>query len=398
MRSGPFPIPRHLVAWLELQWWWRLCLEACRRPERLHVPYLCLKLITQSARVRLWLEQGELVSGHEAVLERALATMPDEEDALRRAASLRQALPRSPDPPLADATGFLLRTAARAAALLREEPVDAGTDVALLGAESPPHELALTPAMRSSLADLEGRFSARLFPLADWRARTPAPLWLRGRVDPVLADEGLALVDADPADPAQLKDLATVSRSGLRPAIRTGPLLVLPSADYFGWVHRGIQFQFSDPVSFALQEGSAKATFPALSGWSASDCAHRAVHAHAQWLRMDPETDPARAGIALGLLLGAARAALFLQSLEESRPELAVTLAATAERLAAEQPGSAVLLEEATGAYRAWREDGPAPDLEAVTALRGLIEGLPAYDSPDSMDGFAPLAAGATGR
>ena len=395
LRPGPSPIPRHLVAWLELQWWWRLCLEACRQPERLHVPSLCLKLITQSARVRLWLEQGELLSGHEAVLERCLATMPDEEDALRGALSLRRALPRSPDPPLADATGFLLRTVARAAALLREEPVDAGIDVALSGAESPPDELALTAAMRSSLADLEG---ARLFPLADWRARTPAPLWLRGRVDPLLGDEGLALVDADPADPAQLNDLGTVSRSGLRPAVSMGPLLVLPSADYFGWVHRSIQFQYSDPVSFALQEGSAKATFPALSGWSASDCAHRAVDAHAQWLRLDPETDPARAGIALGLLLGAARAALFQQSLEESGPELALTLAATAGRLAAEQPGSAGLLEEAAGAYRAWREDGPAPDLEAVTALRGLIERLPAYDSLESVDGFAPLAAGATGR
>ncbi len=58
----------HLAAWLELQWWWRLCFDACVNPRRRHVPYLCLKLITQSARVRLWLEHGEIVFGHTAVL------------------------------------------------------------------------------------------------------------------------------------------------------------------------------------------------------------------------------------------------------------------------------------------------------------------------------------------
>ena len=373
--------PRHLSAWLELQWWWRLCFDACLDPGRPHVPYLCLKLITQSARVRLWLEQEEVLSGHADVLERSLATMPDEEDALRRALGLRQELPRSPDPPLADATGFLLRTTDRVAAFLSEESAAEGGTEVLLRGETPLGELMLTPAMRSSVGALDERFGARLFPLADWRARTPDPLWLAGRVDPLLADEGLALVAADPADPFLLRTLAALSRSGVRPALRQGPLIVLPSATFFDWIHRAVQFEYSDPVSFAVLEGRASATFPALDGWSAADCARRAVAAHALWLERFPRTDPAEAGIALGLLLGAARAALFQQSLDRSEPELALTVAATANRLAAEQPGSAGLLDEAIAAYWVWREGGPQPDVGGVIALRRLIEGLPAYDS-----------------
>jgi len=196
-----------------------------------------------------------------------------------------------------------------------------------------------------------------------------------------VADEALGLVAVDPTDPAALALLAEASGPELRPAVSCDGVLVLPSREYFDGLHRGVQFECSDPVSFALVAGKDSALFPGLGGWSASDCARRGVAAHALWLQRFPRTDPARAGIALGLLLGAARAALFQQSLDRSEPELALTLAATANRLAAEQPGSAGLLEEATAAYWVWREGGPEPDVGGVIALRRLIESLPAYDS-----------------
>jgi hypothetical protein len=383
--SPPAATPeRHLAAWLELQWWWRLCFEACLHPRRLHVPYLCLKLITQSARVRLWIEGNELVSGHAQVLSRSLTMMPEEEDALRAAARLWKELPRSPDPPLADATAFLLRTSARVAELLASEArASEGRPVRLLGADAQQAELALTPAARSSLTELEKRFgNGHLLPLADWRARTPQPLWRAGRLDPLLADEALAVVAADPADPTGLAALAKAGGPGLRPAIGWKGLMVLPSAGYFELLFRGVQFECSDPVSFALLAGQSTATFPAHRGWSAPDCAHRAVAAHAVWLQRFETPAGAEAGTALGLLLGAARAALFRQSVEEGEPELALTVSAAADRLAAEYPGSATLLEEASGAYRAWRGGGEPPERKAVIAVRRLIESLPAYDSP----------------
>ena len=60
-----------------------------------------------------------------------------------------------------------------------------------------------------------------------------------------------------------------------------------------------------------------------------------------------------------------------------------MTAAGAANRLAAEYPGSAELLEEALGSYRAWRGGGPDPEKETADALRRLIESLPAFGSPN---------------
>lgn len=387
----------HLAAWLELQWWWRLCFSACRNPYRRHIPYLCLKLITQSARVRLWLEQGEIASGHTVVLARARATMPDEEGPLRRAEHLWRELPRSPDPPLAEALGFLLRTTAHVAdRLAGEGRASDQTPVRLLDAGVGPDRLALAPKARAELRRFEREPGpVHAVPLADWRARTPQPLLRNGRVDPPLPDEALAVLGSDPAEPAELSELARISDSGLRAGARWGPLLVLPSSSYFAWLHRSVQFEYSDPVSFALLAGERRATFPNLRGWSAADCARRALDAHAFWLQRFPSIDPEETGTALGLLFGAARAALFSESLDRGEPELAVTAAGAAGRLAAERTGSATLLEEALGSYRSWRADGAAPDRGTVAELRRLIEDLPAYSSPSAADSFPPVAAGA---
>jgi hypothetical protein len=391
LRPGDPASPEpHLTAWLELQWWWRLCLDACLSPERPHVPYLCLKLITQSARVRLWLEDGEAPSGHSAVLERALVLMPEEGPALHSAERLLRELPRSPDPPLAEAIGFLLRTTAHVAATIADRSRASGhTVVRLLGANTRADDLALAPEARQQLSAVQ---SDQVIPLADWRARTSHPLLRRDRVDPPLADEVLALVAGDPGNPEELRRLAKLSESGLRPALRWGPVMVLPHANYSSWLHRSVQFECSDPVTYAQLSGQESAAFPLLSGWSASDCARRAVEAHAFWLEHFPSIEPGEAGVALGLLLASARAALFRDSILGGEPELAVSASATANRLAAEHDGSAALLEEALGSYRAWRDGGPQPGLGTASALRELIVDLPAYRPTDQGMGPPPVA------
>ncbi len=394
LRPAPASAPRHLAAWLELAWWWRLCYEACLEPGRLHVPYLCLKLITQPARLRLWLEHGELRSGHEEVLARALATMPDEEEALRGAMRLRRELPRSPRPPLAEAAAFLLRTSERVAELLLRDAAGFGTPVRLLGSgEAVP----ATSAARLSLAGMESAFGrARLLPLADWRARTSLPLWRGACVDPAPADQVLAVLAGDAGDPPTLSALARAGTPTLRPAICSNGILLLPSAGYFDWIHRGVQFPASDPVSFALLAGERSALFPDLPGWSASDCARRAVAAHRIWLHQQ-RSHECREGIELGLLLGAVRAALFEQSVERGRPWLALSLTEAATQLARERAGSAALLEEASGAQRAWCERGESPQPQTVLALRRLVERLPAYghasDAPALGDTEQAMAA-----
>ena len=87
-------------AWLELVQWWQWAFAACVEPPDLHRAHLCLKLVAEPARIWLWLAHGERPESRGDVLERALALMPDEEDALRAALDLRAALPRSPVPPL----------------------------------------------------------------------------------------------------------------------------------------------------------------------------------------------------------------------------------------------------------------------------------------------------------
>jgi hypothetical protein len=379
----------HLTAWLELQWWWRLCLDACLSPDRRHVPYLCVKLITQSARVRLWLEDGEAPSGHSPVLERALVAMPEEGPALHGAQRLLRELPRAPDPPLAEAIGFLLRTTAHVAAALADKSRASGhTAVRLLGADTRADDLVLAPEAREQLNGVQ---SNQVIPLADWRARTSHPLIRLDRVDPPLADEALALLAGDPGNPNELRRLAKLSESGLRPALRWGPVIVLPHSNYSSWLHRSVQFECSDPVTYAQLAGQESAAFPQLSGWSASDCARRAVEAHAFWLDRYPSIEPDQTGVALGLLLASARASLFRDSIFAGEPELAVSVSATVDRLAAEHDGSAAVLEEALGSYRAWREGGPRPGLGTVGALRELVVDLPAYRSTD--EGMAPPVA-----
>ena len=83
-------------------------------------------------------------------------------------------------------------------------------------------------------------------------------------------------------------------------------------------------------------------------------------------------------GQTLARLLTAARAGVFLESVEAGTPELPLTIAATAQRLGL-TVGTPSLAEEAAGSYREFVLDEATPAGETVRALRKLVVGLRAY-------------------
>ena len=136
---------------------------------------------------------------------------------------------------------------------------------------------------------------------------------------------------------------------------------------------RTVQCELTDPVSFALLAGETAARFPNAAGWSAYDCARRAVAE--QRAAVAAASEP---GNELAALLTAARAALFLESLHEGRPELAVTVAAAAKLLAPRAP----VAEEAFGHYREFALRRVEPPLGVVAALRDQVMELESLDEP----------------
>ena len=153
---------------------------------------------------------------------------------------------------------------------------------------------------------------------------------------------------------------------------------------------RGIQCRTTDPVSFALADGETVARFPDVSGWSALDCARRAVAEHAAWLgagmydgavrgwvAAQTEGAPASA-VALGRLFTAARAGLFLESLR-AEAQLPLTVRAVA-KLLGELYRNSTVVDEAIGSYAAWRTgSGGAPDEKLVDEFAATVSELPAY-------------------
>jgi hypothetical protein len=226
-----------------------------------------------------------------------------------------------------------------------------------------------------------------LIPLADWRAVAV----------PSLPDEALAVIAGNPGDPGLFAGAAAAAPAGIQPAFQAGGLLLLPIVELWrqGFL-RCLQAPFSDPVSLALLSGSETARFPSVSGWSAQDWARRAVAEHAAWLRRGSSEigepterewidgagkEERQATRSLAKLLTAARAGLFLQSLDEMRPELAVTVEDAARALAESGCDPTGAAGDAADAYRATRLGGTAPPGEIVEALRELVLGLPTYST-----------------
>jgi hypothetical protein len=380
--SGQDADQRRLAAWLELQRWWREAFFACAHPGGPRLPYLCVKLVAEPARIWLWLVHGERVTGRREALERALVAMPDEEQALRAALSLHAALGRSPEAELADALTACVRLSDRLARRLEDEVGAAGSTAVRLtwGDQS---ELALPGHTNDALTPLAGD-ELRLLPLCDWRARA----W------PVFPDDAFAPVPLDATDPPQLGAAALAAGDhGPYAAVLRGRVLILPGPGLL----RAVQCAPSDPVSFALLAGEDVAAFPDVPGWSAQDSARRALDEHrawigarregrrsalAEWMESQARTTDA-AGETIGKLLTAARAALFAHSVQAGEAELLLTLAAVARRLGDGDPDSRTLAEEAYGHYRRWRLDGGPVPSRVVDALRETVLGLPGYSFDD---------------
>jgi hypothetical protein len=373
---------QRIGAWLELQNWWRSAFHACANAERPWAAYACVKMIAEPARIWLALDGEPPSRSREEVLQAARTRLPEEGEAFARALDLGRELPRSPRAPLSEFLGHLARLSSRIAARIADEIEDEDrVEVRLRRSDG-------SLALPAAAGNLRPPLSAEaLIPLADWRAV----------VVPSLPDEALAPVEGDAEDAGLLAAAAGAAPAGVQPALRAGELLLLPVVDPWrqGFL-RCLQASFSDPVSFALLSTGEVARFPAVSGWSASDWARRAVAEHAAWLRRGSSEigepterewiDGAAEGepqttLSLAKLLTAARAALFLQSLDQGEPELAVTVSDTAQGLAQSGHDPAGTAGEAGEAYRAARLGQGPPPPGVVEALRGLVLGLPAYST-----------------
>lgn len=367
-------VSRH-AAWLELQFWWRFAYRASLDPGNPHVPYMCVKLVAEPARIWLWLAYGEQLFRRRAVLERALELIPEEEESLRRALELHDRLHRSPEPSLAEVLPCLLRLSSRIVQQL-EAAARAGdtTEVALVGDRNGP--------ILGEGADELGRISARwpgvtALPLADWHARTL----------PATPESSFAIVPGSPDDPELLAAAAEVAGPAVLPALRADGLLALPVPPGHVSGPRSLQCPLSDPVSFALADGASHAIFAEAPGWSARDCALRAAAEHLGWL--EPRATEALVGgdplpdrhsrETLGRLLSAARAADFLESVEAGRARLALDLTSAAELLGEAAGPTRTVADEARSAWEASRAGGPAPGHSTLVALLGVVRSLPCY-------------------
>ena len=364
---------RRIAAWLELLYWWRWVFPFCVDPTQPRTASLCVKLVAEPARIWLWLAHGERAASRADVLRRTVRRLPEEEDALHRALDLQRSLPDSPDPPLAEVLPTLLRFSARIAGLIASQVApESATAVRLAGAE--PAELVATPRSPAPVHAPARGEDAGVLPLCDWRSLAC----------PALPDESFVLLPGDPGDPAVLSAATTAQRAGSYRALGAESLLILPARSLERTRLRAIKCPTTDPVSFALTDGALMAVFPEVRGWSAEDTARRAVAEHRTWLWAQPESGRRGGsadgdGHALGMLLTAARAALFLQSVKEGDPELALTVAETARRVAARSRAAGAVAEESLERYREFALHGVRPPAATISALRGLVLGLPAY-------------------
>lgn len=357
--------------WLELQHRWRFAFAVCLEPTSYYAANHCVMLVAETARLWLWLSRGEMVRGRREALQRALVLVDGEQEAIRVALALHDRLHRSPPPPVDVLFGACVAISERIASLIVTELRDADlTPVRLLGDAGGPGEL----------------------PLMDWRARTVPPVDWNATV-PRIPDERFRLLAGDPYDPREIAVAARGAGDDVRPMLRTGALLVQPTTDVWGTGRmRAVQCQPTDPVSFALLEGGSEGRFPCVAGWSAVDCARRAVAEHRAWLEGPQQRvgsgphwvgihpDSAAASPAtIGMLLSAARAALFLTSVRAGHGELALTRSAVVESLGRLSSASGQAAREADDALVESLGESRPPPAEVVAALGRVVAAMPDY-------------------
>jgi hypothetical protein len=342
---------REIVAWSELQLWWRFVFRTAFGERAVdHLNYPWLKVIAEHARILLWLDHSIVVRSRPAVLATAVRLFPDDE-VLRRAWRDWDTgfVPRSLD--VSEILAWALAAVKKVADKLAENSDGPPMSVKLEGKDSS------QPVLSMPANDDE------VLPLADWPARV--------LVRPF--EEGLVATPGDPTDLDVLARCAREGDKGLHRAIEYDGLLIAPVAEYGRAIYRSIHCPVSDPVSFALLQGEGVATFPGKRGWSAADCARRAVAEHALWLASSPV--PAPSLRTLGRLLNAVRAASFASSVMSSNATLPLSRMAVAK----DPPEGVGSIEDAVAAYAASMRDGTAPPHDLVVKLRDEVLRLPIY-------------------
>jgi hypothetical protein len=363
---------RRIAGWLELQFLWKLAYLAALEPGSAHVPYLCVKLMADPVRILLWIADGELVLRRKDALSRGLAVLPEEELALRKALDLAARLDRGATASVADFFPLFLGLSSRIAARIEADVANEGTTPVRLFAGAEPDLAVRVSAGESFRRLVPTGVSPRLLPLVDWRAV----------VLPPPPDETFAIVPGNGDGLASISRLGQELPAGEHAALRIDGLLLKPAKMLS---HRTVQCAATDPVSFALADEQLMAAFPNVAGWSAQDWARRAVAEHRAWLesrRRIPETGPEKRESVLtqlGRLMTATRAALFQESLAGGEPELALPLAAVAERLCARDPDAGAVALEAVAAYRNTRRHNRPVPHAAVAAMADVVRRLPSY-------------------
>ncbi len=84
-------------------------------------------------------------------------------------------------------------------------------------------------------------------------------------------------------------------------------------------------------------------------------------------------------GEELGMLLSAARAALFADSVEAGEPVLTAGAAGTLRALRQARCAERGVVDDIEEEYFAWRREGTAPSRRVVDAARALVTGLRSY-------------------
>lgn len=351
---------RPLIAWLAMQSLWRFAFYACLWPGP-RAPYLCVKLSAEALRALDWLEGGVPIQGRIGPLLRFSVEDSPRGEAAVRALDWYAALPRSPEPPL---EGALMDFAS-----LCEE---LGSAIDAIAFERGSQQVALR---RGDLALADGS-GADLLPLTDWRSLC---YWFP-------PDEGLLLIDGDPANPKEIRGAAARDDGQRCPTLRRGGLLVQPTREiHQRGLLRAAQCRASDPISFALLDGAQEAAFPLLPGWSIEDWARRATAEHTAWLGDRERHLRDEPGFNLAKLFGAARAALLLESVQRGSPELPLTVSAIAEVLTEARPEAAPQIDEALARYRFWRVAGEPFPRGDNAAIAATVRSLPAYDESRSL-------------
>lgn len=361
---------RCLVAWLELQYWWRWAFRLCADPGKPSSPYLAVKLLAEAVRIWVWLTRGEPIATRAQALTLGPLEFPEEAEGFDRARRLYARLHRLPEPPVGLLPSFV-RLSARIARAVEGHAAEAGFEEVELTAWNSdelllPHGGREPESWEGVLDDVP-----RLLPLLDWRAL----------VSPIEPDETFALVGGELSDPAVIGAVATTFDIGQPYPTLTGDgLMIKPSRLWNRSRLRSVQCRVTDPVSCALVEGLPAARFPRIPGWSIRDVVGRAVAEHGTWLRQWGSTHGEESSATvLGRLLTAARVALVWESVRGGSPRVPLTTEAILTALHSHTAGLATLSEEVRASYRDFATREMMPSERLVLRFRSAVVGLPAY-------------------